>query len=59
MSAQLGQPPRLDAAALGTAFPALGIVRESVQELRANWGWFVALGAALMILGLGASPSRS
>jgi uncharacterized membrane protein HdeD (DUF308 family) len=29
-----------------------GVVRESLVELRASWGWFVTLGAALTLLGL-------
>jgi uncharacterized membrane protein HdeD (DUF308 family) len=53
MSTQLGSVPPPDAApALGTPFPMVGVVRESLRELRANWFWFVALGAVLMLLGL-------
>jgi uncharacterized membrane protein HdeD (DUF308 family) len=40
------------APSFGMRFPVLGIVRESLAELRANWYWFVVLGAALMLLGL-------
>jgi uncharacterized membrane protein HdeD (DUF308 family) len=30
------------------------MIRESLAELRASWGWFVVLGVALLLLGLGA-----
>ena len=35
-------------------FPAVGMFRENLSELRASWGWFVALGVVLMILGAAA-----
>jgi uncharacterized membrane protein HdeD (DUF308 family) len=53
MSTQLSPVPPSDAApALGTPFPMVGVVRESLHELRASWFWFVGLGAVLMLLGL-------
>ncbi len=53
MSSQLSQvPPSATAPGLGMPFPLVGVVRESLGELRANWYWFVILGAALMLLGL-------
>ena len=37
---------------MSTAFPFfLAPAREDLQELRRNWGWFVALGAALVVIG--------
>jgi uncharacterized membrane protein HdeD (DUF308 family) len=37
---------------MSTAFPFfLSAAREDLQELRRNWGWFVALGVALVIIG--------
>jgi uncharacterized membrane protein HdeD (DUF308 family) len=44
-------PPSVPAPALGPPFPLVGIVRESLAELRASWYWFVILGVALMLLG--------
>ena len=50
MSSQLSQA---DAApGLGMPFPLVGVVRESLTELRASWYWFVILGAGLMVLGI-------
>lgn len=51
MSTQFTQAPPSDTS-LGTPFPLVGMVRESLAELRASWYWFVILGAALMLLGL-------
>jgi uncharacterized membrane protein HdeD (DUF308 family) len=44
MSTQLGQPPRPDAATLGTAFPALGIVQ--------HWGRMLFNGVVTLALGV-------
>ena len=30
----------------------MGLIRENLHELRASWGWFVALGVILMIVGI-------
>ncbi len=38
--------------ALERPLPLLGQVRENLAELRARWGWFVALGVCLMFVGL-------
>jgi uncharacterized membrane protein HdeD (DUF308 family) len=53
MSTHISQVASSDAA-LGTPFPVGGMIRESLAELRASWGWFVVLGVALLLLGLGA-----
>jgi uncharacterized membrane protein HdeD (DUF308 family) len=37
---------------IGMSFPGFGVVRENLGELHASWGWLVAMGAALMVLGL-------
>jgi len=55
MSTHLTQAPAPDARHdVSARFPVLGAIRESLSELKANWYWFVALGAALMLLGLAA-----
>lgn len=46
--------------AAGEAFPGLSL--PGLQELRRNWGWFLALGVALVVLGaiaLGASVATT
>ena len=54
-TATTGQVLPPDAASgLASPFPATGVIRESLAELRASWGWLVTLGTALMILGLAA-----
>ncbi len=47
-------PPSELSHGFGTQFPALGGIRENLRALRASWGWFVALGVILMILGVAA-----
>jgi uncharacterized membrane protein HdeD (DUF308 family) len=55
MATQLGQVAPFDyAPGVGRPFPVLGVVRESLEALRACWYWFVILGAALVLLGAAA-----
>src|SRR5882724_5095978 len=39
--------------AMSTGFPYfLSAVRDEVQEVRRNWGWFLVLGILLVVLGM-------
>lgn len=40
--------------AFDSRFPVARMIQENILELRANWYWFVILGAALIALGVGA-----
>ncbi len=53
MPAQLTEgPASTPAPAFGAPFPMARVIHESLKDLHDNWGWFVALGVALIVLGL-------
>ncbi len=53
MSTQLTETPAsTPAPAFGGPFPMARVIHESLKDLHDNWGWFVALGVALIVLGL-------
>jgi uncharacterized membrane protein HdeD (DUF308 family) len=52
MSTQLTDSPvSSPAPAFGAPFPMARVIHESLKDLHDNWGWFVALGVALIALG--------
>ena len=50
MSTQTSEPRAMPG--VGMPFPISGMVRENLGELHASWGWIVALGVVLILLGL-------
>jgi uncharacterized membrane protein HdeD (DUF308 family) len=53
MSTLLSPTARSDAATpYGMPFPAVGIIKENLKDLRDSWFWIVLLGGALIVLGL-------